>query len=270
MPLRGLKSKHMSAKDKRLAVSAAKRAHARSRSFALARASGRLAVFGPNKELKHIPNEITNVAIATDPTAAGSLLTSSQGTGRCMNGTAQGTSDTAERVGKRIVMTGIYARLGLRFEYDNASGPAATTINYRVILFLDRANNSVDKVDGSGVISKSTSINERCMTYRDMNNTDRYKVLYDKFILAKGHSLPYWDSNVNADTWGAAYENTVEIKLPRLNWPVHYSNSTGKTGASIQENALYLMVLCNQDPASYTTPGISRVNGILRVHYKDV
>lgn len=219
-------------------------------------------LYGPSFMTKIIDNEIEETTLQNAVGAAGSLAISKLGLGTALNGTIQGVKNT-DRIGKKMIMNAIFGHLSFRFHYQGVSASKMPTF-VRVILFLDMQNNSEDLATAAGLITHAAAEGERTFTYRDMNFTDKFKVLIDKTIFLTGNDDTPTENVAGALEWNGNRVGHCKFVLPKLNIPVQYSVATGLTGASISSNALYCMAICN----GTATNGAKDWNGFIRCHFQ--
>ncbi len=191
-----------------------------------------------------------NLAVGT------TLLTSSFG-GKCMNAIPQGNAQS-NRIGKKYAVTGIFARLSMFLDKEDV-GSIGHTESVRIIIFVDKANNSIDKTNASGLLVANTGF-EQALAYRNMDNTVRYRVLFDQWIPLTGTTGQY-----DLNKWSVHKDAFIEINLPKIWVPVQASSPTGATGTSIQSGAIYCAAI-SSDAAS----GNSQIHGDIKVHFKDI
>ncbi len=212
--------------------------------------------FAPGRpETKTINNRVNYQQMTDNLGNALSILTSDRGDG-CMNAVVQGSAQD-QRLGKKFTVTGIYARFSAFVDKEDVTAIGHTE-SIRIMIFVDNANNSVDKSTAAGLITASTGF-EQPLTHRDMDNTSRYKVLYDKWVPLTGTTQQH-----DVNKWSLHKDAFIEVALPKLNVPVHMSSATGTTGASVQSGAIYVACI-SSDAASAN----SQIHGTVRLHFKE-
>ena len=143
--------------------------------------------------------------------------------GVCLNNIAQGVGES-ERVGRKVIVRSIHCRL-----YINLAGTSDvddTDEVIRVVAFLDKQTN------GLAVYSDAVMKNTEYNVFRNMNNTDRFRVLWDKTIPMNAQSGAY---NGATDKFGSTGKWLYFNK--KVNIPIEFSGSTGQT-IEIRSNSL--------------------------------
>jgi len=166
---------------------------------------------------------VENAAIQAAP------LSNSTGSVTLINGVATGT-DYTDRVGRKIIIKSIYIRM-TAYPYttgtiDNTKGECL-----RLMLVMDTQPNGAlaavaDILNGSGDVNAPMNL----------NNRDRFKVLYDKQI-----GFPSFTTTSGALVNGSPMLKPIKI-YKKCNLEVIF-NGTGSTIGSIQTGALLVLQL---------------------------
>ncbi len=201
------------------------------------RVGGYYGRYANGGELKFHDVAVTGTTVATTgdflPTL-GSLLVIPQGT----------TEST--RVGRKLVVRNILWK-GICI-VEGASNISAADDTIRIILYLDKQTN--------GAIATTTTILQTAgyLSFRNLENAGRYKVLMDK--------------SINMHGWGgsnATGEEVGRIRYPfsfykKCSIPIEYSGTTGAI-AEIRSNNLCVVV--------FSFKGTAAIESNLRIRFSD-
>jgi len=166
----------------------------------------------------------------------GTVTTTSDQTGDVylLNGVAIGT-DFDARIGRKINLKSIYAR----FHFQSPGSQTGDHI--RVMLVYDSQVNSPVAVPLVTDILKVADF----LSPMNLNNRDRFKVLYDKSVTMSGVTVA-----AGAITGGTPIPKTLKC-YKKLNLDQIFSGTAATIG-SIATGAIYLLVISLQDDLNTT------------------
>lgn len=161
-----------------------------------------------------------------------------------LSGVAVGT-DYNTRIGRKVVIKSVYLRMAA---YLTPAAPANEGDFIRCLLIVDKQAN------GAAPVISDIFQNSNYIDPLNLNNRDRFKVMYDKMI-AFGPS-----NYAAAAITGGAPQPRFKKYFKLCNYETIFGG-TGATVGSIQSNALYLVFLSKQ--------GLTYVDYNCRVRFMD-
>lgn len=175
--------------------------------------------FGPSVrrrtgELKTIDVDPNGLAVTTTPNIV------------LLNGVAVGT-DFTDRIGRKTVMRSLYFR-GAMYPADTVT---VDTVNRIMIVYDAQSNGAAPGI--TDVLKSSSPVSQL-----NLNNRDRFRVLWDKCISAGG------SQNTATQAVSNGGNNFYLKKFKRLKHEVLFGGTTNAIG-SIQTGSLYLITLSN-------------------------
>lgn len=147
-----------------------------------------------------------------------------------LNGIATGTDFTA-RIGRKIIMKSLFFRAHF-FPSATVDSPTGTFV--RLLIFYDCQSNSAAPIVGDVLTIGAYD------SPMNLNNRDRFKVIYDKFI-----NMSATDYTAGALTTGDPIPKQLQ-KYKKLNMEVVFSG-IGATVASIQTGSVYALLIASAD-----------------------
>lgn len=177
-----------------------------------------------------------------------------------LNGVATGDSFD-NRDGRKIVLKSIFIRGHVLPQDPQYTQPQ----HCRIMIVQDMQNNSVAAETNSTTSQTFAALvlktGTESISNLNMQNAGRFKVLRDtEFVIGKQN---YTGAAGAAASGGGVYKYKKYLKV---NIPVHYSG-TGSTGASIMDNAIYVLTIGSADN---TGTGGMAFNFESRVRFVDV
>lgn len=166
---------------------------------------------------------------------------------------AQGLTDKT-RVGNKITVTNFNLRFTL--SQDDTGTGAIFNINFRYMLIIDKQCNGATLpttllLDPGNPALTTVDLK----SFRNLDNTDRFEVLTDKFI------------HMSQSCTNALHSNQGESRVykvsHKLNLPIHYS---GTTGAITELKSNNLVALLIPDTTSTTT---TNYTALARIKFVD-
>lgn len=168
----------------------------------------------------------------------------------------QGTSDIT-RIGKRVIIKSVAGRINFSYTVQNsASGQTSATA--KIFLIQDTQQNGSTTCSNSGVFT-GTDAN---FAYPNVENQQRYKILWQKQIQVGGGAAAYWNgASVNTPTV------TKQISFyKKCSIPIDFDNSaTDGSMGTIRSNNIYFIVGRDASPGA----GTMTLNGVARVRFID-
>lgn len=184
-------------------------------------------------ELKYIEP----VTLTTNIPSAGQI--------NLFNGVASGT-DFNQRIGRKITMKSLYLRFTLN-PIATASAPVGDIV--RVMMIYDtQANGALPSVT-------DVLVTANWQAAMNLNNRDRFKVLYDKFI-----NMPANTYTAGALTAGSPTQKYLS-KFKQCSLEVVYSGTAATIG-SIATGAVYTLVISSAN-------NVSNINLDIRTRFID-
>lgn len=171
------------------------------------------------------------------------------------NGVLQGT-DYNQRIGREFRMCSWHIRLNFS---QNANYPISQVI--RVMLVYDKQPNAVQVLSSDILRAVSALVNVQ--SFNNLDNRDRFKVLYDKNI--------QMNANGSGITLGPLADNNYRTKFKKCWLPV-VNNNTGTAIGSITTGAMWLLLIGNYaaPPIPGTDPDYRpNVEGQVRIRFYD-
>lgn len=171
------------------------------------------------------------------------------------NELAQG-SGASQRVGRQVKMQSFHSRF--YFSSRNPDGEVA-----RVSVFWDMQHNAGETLISSPnlIFQDAASFVSDVFGFRNLSNTKRFIMLYDKAFLIQPQAI-FRETSTQAPNHG----RWIEINIPLKGQTVNYEG-TGGTIAEIATGALY-MLFQFQGGIGPTTQAL--VQGTTRVRFSDV
>lgn len=162
-----------------------------------------------------------------------SLTVTGAGKVVCLNNIPQGTSDK-QRVGAKITIKNINVRYSCNL--DPVAGSGAVGGNARVMIVLDKQANGA-QATVIDVLKDREGAKNNLLVYRNLDNDERFQVLYDKFT----------NLNYNmSQTLTNEHVGPVKKINKKVNIPISFSSVSGEI-TEIRSNNLFLLVITSHD-----------------------
>ncbi len=208
--------------------------------------------FGRGGETKFFDSSVNiSVAVAVwDASTANIMLTIPVGTSE------------SERIGRKITVVGMYLRgdYDMGFVENNTTPYSGNTI--RTIIYLDKQCN--------GVIASGTDIfrTNDIFSFRNLSNTKRFKILYDKQVSLSYNTLSQEAANLFSV---CGVHRNIKINLSNLHIPIEYNRLVGTSGTideRMSNNIGIMHCLHHAESDATGLPGIT-FTAKVRIRYTD-
>jgi len=191
-----------------------------------------------------------------------------------LNGCAQGEGEEGERMGDVIDMVSVGVNVQIAFQ-TQVIVPDYYPPTVRLILYIDKQNDSTDRDANSGLLQYDVDASLRLFAFPNWKYKERFHILDDRQIVLKDYRHEYaydlgtgggHDVRIRADQQ-SVYPVKYTVNVPKSVQRVYFNalSSNLYSGVAIIKNALYLgMVSCRVPTSSDLY-----LWGVTRVTFRD-
>lgn len=158
-----------------------------------------------------------------------------------------------ERIGERVYIHSIHARMNFYPEMNNTSSNSAIALSVRLMLILDKQANGVQ-----ASATEALEYNNH-YSYRNLNNVSRFNVLFDQTFVIKTDNVSSYTSGIKSFKWNKYLKEPIVV---------NFGGSTGGISEVTSTNLFWTMST-RQPPAHTGTWNGASVEGYTRLRFSD-
>lgn len=165
-----------------------------------------------------------------------------------LNGMVRGTDASANRIGRKILVKQILIKGSVATNLANnfAAGGVCGGQDVRMIVFVDRDSNGVAPLVTDVLVTSSS------LSHYNLDNRDRFKILYDKMYWLAQASNTAAGGNVAAAASPQGF--TIDVDIP-CNIVTIYNSNVNGNATDIQSGAIWILTVGSSAASSTNAAG---------------